>query len=75
MTEQFKAVGLHDALELVPISLLVTALGILLATRTFPADAKAMSERVLPEMARGNRLRVLFGRLEGAGAGLELHLG
>lgn len=52
MTEQFKAVGLHDALELVPISLLVTALGILLATRTFPADAKAMSESLARNGAR-----------------------
>jgi len=46
MTEQFKAIGLHDALVLVPISLAVTAVAFLLATRTFPADARAMSERL-----------------------------
>ncbi|MGE3364457.1 MAG: spinster family MFS transporter [Rhizobiaceae bacterium] len=46
MTEQFKAIGLHDALGLVPISLLITAIAFLAATRTFPADARAMSERL-----------------------------
>jgi len=42
MTEEFKAIGLHDALKLVPVSLLVTAIAIFLAARTFPADARAM---------------------------------
>ncbi len=44
MTEQFKAVGLHGAMILVPASLLVTAVAIFMATRSFPADARAMSE-------------------------------
>lgn len=44
MTEQFRAIGLHDALVLVPISLLITAIAIFFAARTFPADARAMSE-------------------------------
>lgn len=46
MTEQFKAIGLHDALGLVPVSLLITAIAFLAATRTFPADAQAMLERL-----------------------------
>ena len=44
MTEQFRAVGLHDAMILIPISLLITAAAILMAARSFPADAKAMTD-------------------------------
>lgn len=47
MTEQFKAVGLHGAMILIPISLVVTAVAIFLAARSFPADARAMSEGLL----------------------------
>lgn len=43
MTEQFKAVGLHGAMILVPVSLAITAVAIFLAVRTFPSDARAMS--------------------------------
>lgn len=43
MTEQFKAVGLHGAMILVPISLAITSIAIFLATRSFPSDARAMS--------------------------------
>jgi hypothetical protein len=42
MTEQFKAIGLHDAMALVPAFLLATAIAILFAARRFPLDAKAM---------------------------------
>lgn len=42
MTEQFKAIGLHDAMFLVPISLIATGVAIFFAARTFPADARAM---------------------------------
>ena len=42
MTEEFKAIGLHDAMLLVPITLFATAVFVLLAARTFPADARAM---------------------------------
>ncbi|QCI64806.1 spinster family MFS transporter [Phreatobacter stygius] len=44
MTEQFKAVGLHGAMSLVPVSLFVTALMMFLAARRFPVDAKAMRD-------------------------------
>jgi len=44
MTEQFKAVGLHGAMILIPISLVVTAVAIFLAARSFPADARAMAQ-------------------------------
>jgi MFS family permease len=44
MTEAFKAVGLHNAMILVPVSLGLTAAAILLASRTFPRDARAMTE-------------------------------
>lgn len=43
MTEEFKAIGLHGAMILVPISLLVTALAAFIAARKFPDDARAMS--------------------------------
>ena len=46
LTEQFKAVGLHDAMLLVPVSLLATSIAVFLAARTFPADARAMQARM-----------------------------
>lgn len=46
MTEEFRAVGLHDAMILIPISLFVTAVALFLASRTFPADARAMRENM-----------------------------
>lgn len=42
MTEAFKAVGLHDAMYLIPISLLLTMLLLLQASRGFQADALKM---------------------------------
>lgn len=44
LTDAHRAIGLHGAFILVPISLAVTAVAIFLAARTFPADARAMSE-------------------------------
>lgn len=44
ITEAHRAVGLHGAFILVPISLAITAVAIFFAARTFPADARAMTE-------------------------------
>jgi MFS family permease len=44
--EQFRAIGLHDAMGVVPIALLATAIAIFVAARTFPADARAMTDRL-----------------------------
>lgn len=46
MTEDFKAVGLHDAMYLIPAALLVTGLALLKASTTFVADARAMQQRM-----------------------------
>ncbi|WP_315835010.1 MFS transporter [Bradyrhizobium prioriisuperbiae] len=42
MTEQFKAIGLHDAMYAIPVSLLLTAAAMFMAARTFVADARTM---------------------------------
>ena len=42
MTEQFKAFGLHQAMYLVPITLLMTGLFLLIASQTFEKDRLAM---------------------------------
>src|SRR5690606_10457859 len=42
MSEQFKAIGLHDAMFLVPVMLLLTAVFLFLAARSFNRDAAAM---------------------------------
>ena len=44
MSETFKAVGLHDALYLVPVALLLTMLALLQASRHFVGDAQRMRE-------------------------------
>jgi MFS family permease len=44
MTDEFKAIGLHSALVLIPITLFLTSIFLFLAARTFPADARAMTE-------------------------------
>lgn len=44
MTEEFKAVGLHDAMFLIPVTLLLTSFFIFLASRSFAADARRMQE-------------------------------
>ncbi|QFT23340.1 Hexuronate transporter [Pseudomonas sp. THAF187a] len=44
MTEAFKAVGLHDAMLLIPVALLLTLLALLQAARCFQTDAVRMRE-------------------------------
>lgn len=51
MTDAFRAVGLHDALFLVPVALLLTAVFVFLASRSFPADARRMEERLAAAVA------------------------
>jgi MFS family permease len=46
MSNAFRAVGLHDAMYLIPLTLLVTAGFVFLASRTFVADAAGMQERL-----------------------------
>jgi MFS family permease len=46
MTEQFKAVGLHDAMYLVPVSLLMTGVFIFFAARTYHKDHLAMIDQM-----------------------------
>ncbi len=43
---QFRAAGLHDAMYLVPVALMVTALALFVASITFRADADAMKRRL-----------------------------
>ncbi|EQA44341.1 transporter, major facilitator family protein [Leptospira broomii serovar Hurstbridge str. 5399] len=42
ISEQFKAIGLHDALYLIPIMVFATAAFVFLASRSFPKDAANM---------------------------------
>jgi MFS family permease len=49
MQEEFKAVGLHGAMVVVPVALLLSGIAIWLATRTFPGDAAAM-RRAMTEL-------------------------
>ncbi|MGE8499120.1 MAG: spinster family MFS transporter [Pseudomonas sp.] len=42
MTEAFKAVGLHDAMYLIPVALFMTMLALVMASRCFVADATRM---------------------------------
>jgi MFS family permease len=44
MTIDFKAIGLHDSMKLIPLMLFLTAISVYLASRTFEADAKRMKE-------------------------------
>jgi MFS family permease len=46
MTDAFRAVGLHDAMFLIPVTLLLTALFVYLASRSFAADARRMQDRL-----------------------------
>ncbi len=46
MTDAFRAVGLHDAMYLIPVALLVTAVFVFLASRSFAADTARMQERL-----------------------------
>lgn len=42
MTDQFKAVGLHEVMFVVPIALLFSGLALLMAARSFLGDATSM---------------------------------
>lgn len=42
MTEQFKAIGLHDSLYLIPVTVLLTSLFVFLASKSFAKDASEM---------------------------------
>jgi MFS family permease len=44
MTEAFKAVGLHDAMYLIPVALFFTMVFLFFASRCFVRDAKRMTE-------------------------------
>ena len=46
MTETFKAIGLHDAMLLIPVALFLTLLALLQAARCFRKDALRMSEQL-----------------------------
>jgi hypothetical protein len=46
MTEAFKAVGLHDAMYLIPVALFLTMVFLFLASRCFVRDAKRMKEEL-----------------------------
>ena len=51
MTEAFKAVGLHNAMGLIPVALAATLVFLLLAARTFARDAEKMKAGMLEEGA------------------------
>ena len=44
MTEAYKAVGLHDAMYLIPVALFLTLLFLFQASRSFVRDAKRMKD-------------------------------
>ncbi len=49
LTDAMRATGLHDALFLVPVALLLTAVFVFFASRTFTADARRMQRRLAGE--------------------------
>lgn len=51
MTEAFKAVGLHDAMILIPLALFLTLLALLQAARCFQRDALRMREGLAAAVA------------------------
>lgn len=51
MSEAFKAVGLHDALLLIPVALLLTMLALLQASRCFASDAARMRNKMEADAA------------------------
>ncbi|MNJ73208.1 hypothetical protein D3C77_699730 [compost metagenome] len=51
MTEAFKAIGLHDAMLLIPISLLLTMGLLFQASRGFRHDALAMRNGMIESAA------------------------
>lgn len=46
LTDELRAIGLHDAMYLVPVTLLLTGVFVFLASRSFVADARAMQARL-----------------------------
>ncbi|MFP2925478.1 spinster family MFS transporter [Pyxidicoccus sp. 3LG] len=54
-TEAAKAMGLHGAMFLVPVTLLLTSFFIFMASRSFVADARRMRETLAREEAEGAR--------------------
>jgi MFS family permease len=46
MTDAFRAVGLHDAMYLIPVTLFLTAVFVYFASRSFAEDARRMRERL-----------------------------
>ncbi len=53
MTEAFKAVGLHDAMYLIPVALLLTLLFLFQAARCFSRDAARMREGMEQDQVGG----------------------
>ncbi|RRV06846.1 MFS transporter [Pseudomonas sp. v388] len=49
MTEGFKAIGLHDAMYLIPAALLLTLVFLFMASRGFSRDAQRMTARMVAE--------------------------
>ncbi|KRW62278.1 spinster family MFS transporter [Pseudomonas sp. TTU2014-080ASC] len=49
MTEAFRAVGLHDALYMVPVAMLLTMVALFMASRNFVADSEAMQRGLAGE--------------------------
>jgi MFS family permease len=46
MTDAFRAVGLHDAMYLIPVALILTAVFVFFASRTFAEDSRRMQRRL-----------------------------
>ncbi len=46
MTDVFRAIGLHDAMYLIPVTLLATAFFVVLASFSFAGDHKAMMDKM-----------------------------
>lgn len=48
MTADFKAIGLHDSLVLIPVMFLITGVAMFLASTTFTKDAQKMQKEIGP---------------------------
>ena len=46
LTDAYRAIGLHDAMYLIPVALAVTAVFVFLASRSFDADAARMARQL-----------------------------
>ncbi|KHL73805.1 hypothetical protein PpSQ1_13760, partial [Pseudomonas putida] len=49
MSEAFKAQGLHDAMYLIPVALMLTMVFLLAASRCFSRDAQRMREGMVAD--------------------------